>query len=248
MAMHNQSELTQINIEILQGVSAPCVFESVRLPPNKKVTWWHIISLSVLAHAMLIAGLMLTPFAPTPSQLLEPALTNIIQARMIIPPQANPAVQPTPAPTVNDNAAVDAVEVTDAVEVKDISTGAVNAPIPITPVLTATQQTQAINKYFAQFNQQQQNNVSQMAAQAHAKNVISPALFKAPKALSSDAQDARTLYKAKIDVDCASGFNSALAIISQFTIQAVVCQDKGNIDEFIQRRLNKDKDKDKDRN
>ena len=71
----------------------------------------------------------------------------------------------------------------------------------------------------------------------YTKAQISPTLVAGPAPLSKEAQFIKTYMQAKIDIDCASGLNQALVIISSFTVGALLCEDKGNVDEFIQQRL-----------
>lgn len=85
------------------------------------------------------------------------------------------------------------------------------------------------------------NTETQVDAQQEAGNFataqISPELFAGAPVLTPAQQDAKQIFDAKIDVDCSSDVNKVLATISQFTLHAVVCQDKGDIDAFIQQRL-----------
>lgn len=96
-----------------------------------------------------------------------------------------------------------------------------------------------VQEFFNTLNTDAAQQNAQQAAQQFATDQISPELFQGAPALTAAEQDAKLLYKAKIDVDCASDLNQILAIISQFTINAVVCQDEGDIDDFIQQRLAK---------
>lgn len=96
-----------------------------------------------------------------------------------------------------------------------------------------------VQEFFNTFNADAVQQNAQQAAQQFATDQISPELFPGAPVLTAAEQDAKQLFKAKIDVDCASDLNQILATISQFTIHAVVCQNKGNIDDFIQQRLAK---------
>ena len=96
-----------------------------------------------------------------------------------------------------------------------------------------------VQEFFNTFNADAAQQNAQQAAQQFATDQISPELFPGAPVLTAAEQDAKQLFKAKIDVDCASDLNQILATISQFTIHAVVCQNKGNIDDFIQQRLAK---------
>lgn len=96
-----------------------------------------------------------------------------------------------------------------------------------------------VQEFFNTFNADAAQQNAQQAAQQFATDQISPKLFQGAPVLTAAEQDAKQLFKAKIDVDCASDLNQILATISQFTIHAIVCQNKGNIDDFIQQRLDK---------
>ena len=91
--------------------------------------------------------------------------------------------------------------------------------------------------FFNTFNSAETQEDAQQEASNFATAQISPELFAGAPALTPAQQYAKEIYDAKIDVDCSSGVNKVLATISQFTLHAVVCQDKGNIDVFIQQRL-----------
>ena len=87
---------------------------------------------------------------------------------------------------------------------------------------------------------QQQRAVAGEGAESFAqftKAQISPTLLAGPEPLTKEEQFIKTYMQAKIDIDCASGLNQALVIISSFTVGALLCEDKGNVDQFIQQRL-----------
>jgi|SaaInl59LU_5_DNA_1037362.scaffolds.fasta_scaffold05193_2 hypothetical protein len=94
-----------------------------------------------------------------------------------------------------------------------------------------------VQAFFNTFNSAETQEDAQQGANHFAAAQISPELFAGAPVLTPAQQDAKKIYDAKIDVDCSSGVNKVLATISQFTLHAVVCQNKGNIDAFIQHRL-----------
>ena len=104
-------------------------------------------------------------------------------------------------------------------------------------LLSNTTNRDEIQAFFNTYNTSETQTDALHEAANFARAQISPELFAGAPALSPAEQDAKQILDAKIDVDCASDVNKALAIISQFTLHAVVCQDKGNIDVFIQQRL-----------
>ncbi|MBE1286842.1 MAG: hypothetical protein GJ671_03875 [Alteromonadaceae bacterium] len=68
-------------------------------------------------------------------------------------------------------------------------------------------------------------------------DLISPELFKAPEPLTKEALAMKTIMQSKIDIDCASALNQALVIVSAFTVGALLCEDKGDVNSFIEQRL-----------
>lgn len=114
-------------------------------------------------------------------------------------------------------------------------------PAILTPsqsqLLSNTTTRTEVQAFFNTFNSAETQEDAKQAASNFATAQISPELFAGAPALTPAQQYAKEIYDAKIDVDCSSGVNKVLATISQFTLHAVVCQDKGNIDVFIQQRL-----------
>ena len=114
-------------------------------------------------------------------------------------------------------------------------------PAILTPsqsqLLSNTTTLTEVQAFFKKFNRAETQEDAKQAASNFATAQISPELFTGAPALTPAQQYAKEIYDAKIDVDCSSGVNKVLATISQFTLHAVVCQDKGNIDVFIQQRL-----------
>ena len=87
---------------------------------------------------------------------------------------------------------------------------------------------------------QQSSEFAALSANAAAQfqtDLISPELFKAPEPLTKEALAMKTIMQSKIDVDCASTLNQALVIVSAFTIGALLCEDKGDVNYFIEQRL-----------
>ena len=230
----------------------------------RRSNMWAWIILSILLHIGLLV--VLSKFSHTPQ---TPLLNTppILNATLIIPltpkpsPEHSPPQKPLKAPltiesaaplpaAINDERPIlepiedAAVETPTAIDTPDVSFKN-NEPVQ-TEIMTSQAkiefqqaQRQALSQYFNQRSDQQLNELSQAQANTYAKEQISPRLFQGTAPLSTPMQDAKIIYDAKIDVDCAKGINQVLATISQFTLHAVVCQQKGNIDPFIQQRLQK---------
>jgi hypothetical protein len=75
------------------------------------------------------------------------------------------------------------------------------------------------------------------ASKQYATDLISPELLKGPEPLAKEALAIKTVMQSKIDIDCASTLNQALVIVSAFTVGALLCEDKGDVNYFIEQRL-----------
>ncbi len=75
------------------------------------------------------------------------------------------------------------------------------------------------------------------ASKQYATDLISPELLKGPEPLTKEALAIKTVMQSKIDIDCASTLNQALVIVSAFTVGALLCEDKGDVNYFIEQRL-----------
>ena len=84
-------------------------------------------------------------------------------------------------------------------------------------------------------------HIANGAAQDYVAAITSPELIAGPPPLSDEELTAQIIQKSKIDVDCSSTLNQTLAVLSQFTIQAIQCQKNANFQEFIDKRLEKEK-------
>ena len=82
---------------------------------------------------------------------------------------------------------------------------------------------------------------AQLFATEYAQSVISPELIAGPAPLTDAERTQKIIQKSKIDIDCSSALNQTLVVISQFTIQAIRCQQNENFQKFIDKRLNKGK-------
>lgn len=82
---------------------------------------------------------------------------------------------------------------------------------------------------------------AQLFATDYAQSVISPELIAGPAPLTDIERTQKIIQKSKIDIDCSSTLNQTLAVISQFTIQAIHCQQNENFQKFIDKRLDKGK-------
>jgi hypothetical protein len=80
---------------------------------------------------------------------------------------------------------------------------------------------------------------AQLSAKKYARSVISPELIAGPAPLTDAERTQKILQKSKIDIDCSSTLNQTLAVISQFTIQALHCRQNENFQKFINQRLAK---------
>lgn len=231
----------------------------------RRTNMWSWIILSILLHSGLLIALSTFSNPPDTPRLNTPPILN---AKLIIPltPKLSPSPQlpeealteplkienakPAPETIRNDTSISDVAEEGSVIDVltpidtpevalmKDESaqTDAIKAQAKIA---FEYEQRQAMTQYFNQRSEVELDALSQAHANVYAKEQISPQLFKGTVPLSSPIQDAKIIYDAKIDVDCAKGINQILATMSAFTLQAVVCQQKGDIDPFIQKRLQK---------
>lgn len=82
---------------------------------------------------------------------------------------------------------------------------------------------------------------AELFATEYAQSLISPQLIAGPAPLTDTERTQKIIQKSKIDIDCSSALNQTLAIISQFTIQALHCQQNENFQNFIDKRLEKGK-------
>ena len=92
-----------------------------------------------------------------------------------------------------------------------------------------------------QLTLQEQEKIGLLGASNYTKALISPALMPGPKALTDEERTRRIIQKSKIKVDCSSAINQVIAVVSQFTVPAVLCQQNGDFQKFIDRRLKKEK-------
>lgn len=226
---------------------------------------WAWILLSILLHSGLLIAL--SRFS-NPPDTPRPNTPPILNAKLIIPLAPKPGPSPkSPQASLQEPLKIESSKplpenISNDTSISDV-TGKDSVVDMLTPIDTPEvalmkdesaqtdtiksqakiafqhAQRQAMTQYFNQRSGEELDTLSQAQANAYAKEQISPRLFKGTVPLSAQMQDAKLIHDAKIDVDCAKGINQVLATISAFTLQAVVCQQKGDIDPFIQKRLQK---------
>ena len=230
-----------------------------------RTNMWAWIILSILLHSGLLIVLSTFSNPPDTPRLTAPPILN---ARLIIPLAPKPSPSPEPpreafkeplkiessqllpetikndtsiSNVAGEDSVVDVLTPIDTPEVALMKDESAQTDMIKAQAKIAFQraQRQAMAQYFNQRSGIELDALSRAQANAYAKEQISPRLFKGTVPLSAQMQDAKLIHDAKIDVDCAQGINQVLATISAFTLQAVVCQQKGDIDPFIQKRLQK---------
>lgn len=235
-----------------------------RQPCRMRSSVWWLVCVSVLAH-VAIAVILSVSFKNERHEIKSPA--EPIQARIIypeLPTEIEPIPSPTPLPTQEE----DAEPVDETITENDIPTAEVTEPEddvavteesaiveslessieenePLTPSNDVLEERQAIprtqsitrgaTKRFLQ--QQQQTMLDKTAEQASAefrRQISSPDL-NLPEI---DFEVSQAPGK-PIIVACNKTAVNVLRILSQIAGGTLRCRDESNVDEFIQRRIEK---------
>lgn len=217
---------------------------------QRKHIWIGII-VSIMLHSGLLV--VLNTFSSTPAPTLASKAPKMNATLITLPVKTLTDLPVNTINNINENSPANYKHSPSVAITNNPGSYEDNSPIasntnPIEPTEEMQAQTriqfqqtqrQAITQYFNQQTGDKLNELNQRQATAFAREQISPKLFQGNAPLSIKRQDEKLIYDAKIDVDCAKGINQVLATISMFTLNAVVCQQNGDIDPFIQKRLQK---------
>ncbi|HAQ48830.1 MAG TPA: hypothetical protein DCR37_07270 [Glaciecola sp.] len=206
-------------------------------------------SLNTASKQRPIIAAELMAYTRVPPTIKTPVVNTMVTTPVtppVMPTNLQP-IKPTESPNIEPRRAKSLPAETMKVPEKNIAlpqhsfSFTKSKPAILTPsqsqLLSNTTTRAEVQAFFNTFNSAETQEDAQQEASNFATAQISPELFAGAPALTPAQQYAKEIYDAKIDVDCSSGVNKVLATISQFTLHAVVCQDKGNIDVFIQQRL-----------
>lgn len=181
---------------------------------------------------------------PIPEPVIEPAVKKAIEPEIAQPLESH-ALRPLPttpelSPVEVLNTAMSPNPVVDLPEVDFRSqtpvvlqeTHKANTLLPSTTLLPQATRDYLQNNQASKFAKLTSDSSAQ-----YQNDLISPELFKAPAPLTKEALAMKTIMQSKIDIDCASALNQALVIVSAFTVGALLCEDKGDVNSFIEQRL-----------
>ncbi len=181
---------------------------------------------------------------PIPEPVIEPAVNKAIEPEVAQPlesllprpllttPTLLPAEMISTAMPPNPVVDVPAVDFRSQTPIILQETHKATTLLPSTTLLP-----QATRDYLHNNQASELAKLTSDASAQYQNDLISPELFKAPAPLTKEALAMKTIMQSKIDIDCASALNQALVIVSAFTVGALLCEDKGDVNAFIEQRL-----------
>ncbi len=181
---------------------------------------------------------------PIPEPVIEPAVNKAIEPEMgqpqetLVPPPSPTSPESLPAETFSTAMTPNPVVDVPKLDFRTQTPIVLQESFKTNTLLSSTSILPKATRDYLQNNQASEfAELSFNASGQYQIDLISPELFKAPEPLTKEALAMKTIMQSKIDIDCASALNQALVMISAFTVGALLCEDKGDVNSFIEQRL-----------